>query len=71
VDWGIEEFNHFKGILNKSSTVQEQFVHPLALEQTIQLIMEFVYDNEPNLHYNIEVFQKEKKTQTNEQKFEK
>jgi hypothetical protein len=46
-------------------------VHPLALEHTIQLIMEFVYDNEPNVHYNIEVFQKEKKTQTNEQKFKK
>jgi len=29
-----EEFNHFKGILNKSSTFQEQFVHPLALEHT-------------------------------------
>jgi hypothetical protein len=71
VDWGIEEFNNFKRILNKSSTFQEQFVHPLALEHTIQLIIEFVYDNEYNLHYNIEVLQTEKKTQTNEQKIKK
>jgi hypothetical protein len=35
MDWGIEEFNHFEGILNKSSTFQEQFVHPLALEHTM------------------------------------
>jgi hypothetical protein len=61
VDWGIEEFNHFKGILNKSSTFQEQFVHPLAHEHTIQSIMEFVYDNESILKYNIEVFQKGRK----------
>jgi len=61
VDWGIEELNHLKEILNKSSTFQEQFVHPLALEHTIQSIMEFVYDNESILKYNIEVFQKGKK----------
>ncbi len=35
-------------------------MHPLALEHTIQLIIEFVYDNESNLHYNVEVFQKGK-----------
>ncbi len=46
-------------------------MHPLALEHTIKLIIEFVYDNEPNLHYHIEVFQKGKKKQTNEQKFKK